>query len=290
MGFTKYLKAAFVNPWNLLVFLGGSAFALISGHPDILFPLVAAGEIGYLGMLASHPRFQKAIDAHEAAATRADVSQTTQRTLERILRTLPPKSLERFSALRGRCLELRQLASELKNPLEQQADRPFEESQTQGLDRLLWLYLRLLFTQYSLARFLQKTRPEEIDRDIARINAQLKATPADAADLHAQRIRKTLEDNLATCQARLTNLKKGQENLQLVELQLDQLENRIKSLGELSVNRQEPEFISSQVEHVADSMKQTEDTLSELRFATGLEAVTEETPQLLRPVQAKLVE
>jgi hypothetical protein len=286
----KYVNAAFLNQWNLLAFLGGTAFAILSGAPDVLLPLVLAAETGYLGLLASHPRFQKAIDAQAAAVGRDEVSRTTQRTLERILRTLPPKTLERFSTLRARCLELRQLATELKNPLQQQADLPFEESQTAGLDRLLWMYLRLLFTQFSLSRFLQKTRPEQIERDIEQVQARLAKVPAENGGLQEQRIRKALVDNLATYEERLANLRKAQDNLQLVELQIDQLENRIHSLSEMAVNRQEPEFISTQVEHVADSMKQTEDTISELRFATGLDAINEETPKLLRAVQAKLVE
>ena len=70
MGFGKYLKTAFVNRWNLLVFLGGIGFALLSGHADVVAPLVLAGELGYLGFLGTHPKFQKYVEAQEAKATR----------------------------------------------------------------------------------------------------------------------------------------------------------------------------------------------------------------------------
>ena len=36
MGFGKYLKAAFVNHWNLLTFLGSAAFVTILGPVDFL--------------------------------------------------------------------------------------------------------------------------------------------------------------------------------------------------------------------------------------------------------------
>ena len=62
----------------------------------------------------------------------------------------------------------------------------------------------------------------------------------------------------------------------------DQLENKIRSLSEMAINRQEPEFISNEVGHVASSMMETERTMNDLQFATGLAAVTEETPELLR--------
>jgi len=154
----------------------------------------------------------------------------------------------------------------------------------------LWIFLRLLYTHFALSRFLQKTDSESIQQDIGRIEKRLAQLPPDPQALQQQRIRKTLEDNLATSQERLVNFKKAMDNLQLVELQLDQLENRIHSLSEMAVNRQEPDFISSQVDLVATSMIQTEQTMNELRFATGLDAATAETPPLLRPVQAQIIE
>jgi hypothetical protein len=290
VGLTKYLKAAFLNRWNLLAVLAGSGFALLSGRADVALPLVWAAEVAWLGLLGTHPRFQKYVDAQDAAATRSATSQAAQRSLQRILTTLPPKLIERFRALRGRCLELQQIAGEMKHPAEQQLDRPLEDSQAAGLDRLLWTFLRMLFTHHALSRFLQKTDAAAIQRDVDRLTKRLAAMPAGEQDVQQQRVRKALEDNLAACHERLANLKKATDNLQLVELQIDQLENRIQSLSEMAVNRQEPDFISSQVDQVAASMVQTEQTMNELRFATGLEALSEETPSLLRPIEAKIVE
>jgi len=54
----KYIKKAFVNQWNLLIFAGGMGFAALSGRPDIAIPLVLAGEVAYLGLLGTHPKFQ----------------------------------------------------------------------------------------------------------------------------------------------------------------------------------------------------------------------------------------
>ena len=68
MHFGKYLKAAFLGHWNLLVFLSSMAFALVSGYGDVLLPLVLAGEIAYVGLLGSHPKFQSYVDAQAAKA------------------------------------------------------------------------------------------------------------------------------------------------------------------------------------------------------------------------------
>lgn len=289
MGLAKYLQAAFLNRWNLLALFGAGGFSLLSGRPDIALPVVAAVELAYLGLLGTHPRFQKAIEAREAAQRRAETSQQTSQTLQRIMQTLPRDMMQRFHDLRQRCLELRQIATDLSHPGDRVVDETFEQSQLAGLDRLLWIFLRLLYTRYALSRFLAKTDENEIQQDVRQLEARLAQLPAEPADLQQQRIRKTLEDNLATSRERLVNYNKAAGNLQLVELQLDQLENRIRSLSEMSVNRQEPDFISSQVDLVADSMVQTEQTMNELRFATGLDTLTSETPPLLRPVRAQVI-
>ena len=88
-------------------------------------------------------------------------------------------------------------------------------------------------------------------------------------------------DNLATSQERLANLEKARENHELVQLEIERLENKIRSLSELAVNRQEPDFISDQVDSVATSMRETEETMHELDFATGFGDLDEEVPQLV---------
>ena len=200
MRFGKYLKAAFLNHWNLLAFLGGCAFALISPAPDVLLPVVAAGEIAYLGMLGTHPKFQKYVEAQEAKKTRAASSVSTQQTLERITSSLPKELFDRFVALKTRCLELQQIAGELKQTGSEEVHQPFENYQIAGLDRLLWIHLRLLYTQYALYRFLKQTSEEQIRADIKRLETELSRLPASPGGDQQQRVRKALEDNLQTSQ------------------------------------------------------------------------------------------
>jgi chemotaxis protein histidine kinase CheA len=277
----KYLKTAFLNQWNLLAFLGAAAFGVISGAPDIVLPLVAAGEMTYLGLLATHPKFQKYVDAQDAKATRTDASVAAQRALDRITQSLPRDSLDRFRAIKARCLELQQIALELKHPGKLPEQLPFEDFQADSLDRLLWIHLRLLYTEYALQRFLSKTSERQMREDIGGVEERLARIPADTQSPQQQRIRKALQDNLQTLNDRLANLQKARDNYELVKLEIERLENKIQSLSELAVNRQEPDYISGQVDQVAASMLETEKTMNELQFATGLETV-EATPELLR--------
>lgn len=290
MGLTKYLKAAFVNRWNLLAFLGGCGFSLLSGHADVFLPLVLAGETAYLGFLGTHPRFQKYVEAQEAKAARQDGSTAATMTARRILHELPKELVQRFGAVRSRCAELRQLARQMRDPDHVGDPQPLEDLQLAGLDRLLWMYLRLLFTQYSLSQFLKKTSAQQIESDIRQFEGRLKALPATATDPRQQRLRKVVEDSLQTSHARLANYQKAEENCELMGLEIERLENTIHSLSELAVNRQEPEFISGQIDQVATSMVQTEKTMGELQFVTGLKSLDDEVPQILRDETAVMKE
>ena len=84
VGLWKYLKVAFLNRWNLLAFLGASGFALLSGHADVALPVIMAAELAYLGLLGTHPRFQKSVEAQHAARRRAETSEATTQTLQQI--------------------------------------------------------------------------------------------------------------------------------------------------------------------------------------------------------------
>lgn len=280
MGLTKYLKAAFLNHWNLLAFLGGLAFALISGRFDVVCPLVLAGEVAYLALLATHPKFQKSVNAVDAKASRRDGTEAAEAAVRRILKELPKSIVQRFEDLRSRCTDLRQISMRMREPVSADESPLLEDVQLAGLDRLLWMYLRLLYTQYALTQFLQKTSDKEIQADMNLLSERLANIPT--GDERQQRIRKVVEDNLQTSRARLENYRKAKENHELMGLEIDRLENTIHSLSELAVNRQEPNFISGQIDQVAASMVQTEKTMGELQFVTGLHHTDEEVPALLR--------
>jgi chemotaxis protein histidine kinase CheA len=285
MGLFKYIKTAFLAPWNLLAFGAGMAAATLSFDANlamVIASLVAAGEIAYLGFLGTHPRFQKYVEAQEAKGKRSEATVGAQQALQQILTDLPAPARQRFEALRTRCLELRQIAVNLRDPSLAHTPLPLDEFQLEGLDRLLWIYLRLLFTQHALERFLIKTSEKELRQNIQTQESRLQALPADSGDPQRQRVRKSLEDNLETSRARLQNLQKARDHMELVKLEIERLETKIYSLSELAVNRQEPNFISEQVDQVATSMAQTERTMNELQFATGLSTAQEEVPQLIR--------
>ncbi len=277
----KYIKAAFKNRWNLLALMAGTGVALIGGHPDVAFPLILAAETAYLALVGSNAKFQNYVDVQQHREQREDRSRQNQLVLKRMLRSLPRPLLDRYRQLQERLQELQNIAADLKQPIQDDTDLSLESYQMESLDRLLWIYLRLLFTYHSLQKFLQKTSVERIHSDIQRIEKRLALLRPEDTSPHTQKMRRTLEDNLVTSKDRVRNYERARANHEFVELEIDRLENKIKSLAEVAVNRQEPDYVSSQVDQVAHSMQETEKTMNDLQVFTGLGQLDTDVPVLL---------
>jgi hypothetical protein len=275
-----YLKEAFLFRWNLLFFLGGAAAAALTPVAAVLLPLVAAGELTYLTGLVSIPRFRAAIDAkvHAAAKGAAGPAPPSQPpvSLVTMLTGLPSDARTRFQRLHARCLELRSIAAGVRGAAGDQGGSA-EDIRTPGLDRLLWLFLRLLLSKTALDRFLQSMNEQEIAARLADLRSNLE-TARKGGD---ERIVRSLQDSVASGELRLDNYGRAKKNAEFVSVELDRIEGKIQALAEMAVNRQDPDFLSSQVDSAADSMRQTEKAVSELQHLTGLGEQLEEPPAIL---------
>jgi hypothetical protein len=286
VGLGKYLKKAFLFHWNLLAFGGAMGFALLSGHPDVFVPLVLAGELSFVGLVGTNARFQRSVDIQEHQEARAKGTVHAEEAMERMLQSLPPPQIRRFKNLREHCRALREIAKNLRTSAELAGDSSplvLDNLQLSGLDRLLWMHLRLLFTQTMLERFFERTTREQIESEIARLEDRLSRMPAEDPSSTSPRqvMRKAVEDNLETSRARLANYQKARENFELIQAEIERLESKINSINEMAINRQDPQFVSSQVDAVADSLVQTEQTINDLNFATGLDPFDDAIPALV---------
>ncbi len=278
----KYIKRAFLNHWNLLVFGSGVAVGVLSGQPDVVLPIVVAGEVAYLGLLATHPKFQRYVEAQDHKNKAQQRSVKNQEIMQRIIRTLPQPMHQRYENLRYRCRELAEIARDLKQPDALDSVVDLDHIRSASLDRLLWVFLRLLFTQYSLERFLETISLDALSREAARLERQIADLDAGQRGVHDAKIRRALEDNLATLRERMNNANTAEANYRYVKLELDRLENKIIGLAEMAVNRQDANFISTQVDAVAESVKESERTMTELQYITGLNDLDDQAPELLR--------
>jgi hypothetical protein len=277
-----YVKEAFLFRWNLLLFLGGTAAALLSPLTGVLLPLVAAGELTYLTGLISVPRFRAAIDAKAHAAGKAGDESTGPAappvSLVSMLADLPSEARTRFQRLHARCVEMRTIANGVRGAAGNQGASA-EEIRTPGLDRLLWLFLRLLVSKAALDRFLQTMNEPEMSARLAELRKNFAAAQGSAD--RDERIVRSLQDSIASGELRLDNYGRAKKNAEFVSIELDRIEGKIQALAEMAVNRQDPDFLSNQVDSAAESMRQTEKAVSELQHLTGLADQLEEPPAIL---------
>lgn len=263
-GFLKYLRAAFVWRWNLLAFGAGIATALLSGHPDAVFALVAAAEIGYLGMLSTHPRFRKAIDARPAPKT---TSANHAQLLNQIRAALRPEVWERFETLRDRCLGLDRLARQFRGPEASQSNVA-SEIQTSSLERLLWMFLKLLYSVDALNRFLRGTDREELVQGVAIGEKELETARSSQRN---EKLLKSLEDKVETLRQRLANYDRAAENREFLTAELDRIEQKVNAIGEMSISAHDAADFSSQVDGITDGIAATEEAIRTLDVAPMLE-------------------
>jgi hypothetical protein len=285
-----YLKHAFLFHWNLLFFLGATALALLSPWPGALLPIVGSLELAYLTGLLAMPRFRTAIDAKLAAEVRERssaraVDPRAQQSLQRIIESLPAPALQRFALLRERCFEMREIASGVQGRAAGPADSP-ESIRTPALDRLLFLFLKLLMSQDGLNRFLKSTSAKDLGARVEEVRSRLAAAQAAKDD----RAVHSLQDSLADAQLRLENYNKSIKDAEFVALELDRIETKIQALTEMAVSRQDPDTISHQVSAAAESMQHTEEAVNQLQTLSGLADQLADPPAILEADLGKMVQ
>ena len=287
--FGTYVKAVFSNRWNLLFLAGGVVASFITGHADVFLALVAAAEVGFLTAVASNPRFQRSVDSQAGAAEAERSNESLLRRFNQLYYALTGEAQEQFNCMRKRCESLRPAAQPDSAPADARIDS-FAQSQAAGVDKLLWVYLKLLHTKVTLDRFLKTTDADEILNLEQSTRQRLEALPVgqasslsykdSTAELTAKK-RRSLEDTLATATARRENLKRAKDNCEFVQLELERIAVKLTALSEMAVNRQDPGQITNEVDDVARSVEGTEQAINDLQSFTGLSKEDAQAPPIL---------
>jgi hypothetical protein len=277
----RYIRKAFTNHWNLLGLVGGIGFSALSSNPEVGLSLVAAAEIAWLGFVGTHPRFQQYVDVSENETQRSQDAAATDERMRKMFAALPRGLQNRFTELLKQCHELRSISQGYHAANSATEDGTVSELRMNGLDKLLWLYLKLLYTEFSLNRFFETTGVDQIQRDLKQVQERIKREQERPPGTQRDRIIATLQDNLESCEQRLANFSQAKDSYELVRAEQQRLETRIRSLAEMSISQGDPGTISSQVDTVAGSVAQTEKTLEDLKFVTGLSSVDETVPEII---------
>lgn len=286
LSFGTYLQAAFYNRWNLLFLSGAIVASFIAPMHDVGLALAAAAEIAFLAFCSTNERFQRVVDSQADASVENKTAEQMRLRFNQLFYGLDTAAQARFNELRARCEVLRDVKL---GPGDEDAALRLEkvaDLQLSGVNRLLWVYLKLLHTRATLMHFFKATNEGEIKNLIEVTRLRLEAIPASSTDDINEKKRRSLDDTLRTATARWDNWKRAKENSEYVELELERIAAKLTALAELAINRQDPDRITTEVDQVTQSVQTTEQTMSELHDITGFTPEDLVAPQILnRPSQ-----
>lgn len=260
------MKRAFTWHWHLLALGAGVVAGIFSGYPEMVLPLVAAGELLYLGMLGTNDRFQKVLFGQELLEGKEDQSVAEAKRLEKLMEFLSDDDRARFYRLRERCQMMTKLRAKMESGGEvtggaaatAASDADFRN---RSLDRLLWLFLKLLHHEEALERFVGNTSGEVLDESFLETKAQVAAAEAVEG---RERLADSLREKMDTIEQRISNYREAEENLELVRAELDKTEQKIAHICEVGMTSRDGSEFSHQIKGIADGVSISEKALAGL--------------------------
>jgi hypothetical protein len=201
--------------------------------------------------------------------------------LNRILTALDNEDRSRYERLKDLCLELRHIADRIKGTIKTELE-VISDVQVNSINRLLWMYLKLLYSKNALESYFKAINVDEIEARIKLAKERLEAMGMEDNDSEADaKRRESLMDTLKTSRKRLENYRISTDNYDFIGLELERLYAKITSLAEMGINQQDPNLITNEISVVSSSIEKAERTMDELDFITGFSLQDEEPPDLL---------
>ena len=254
----SYLKAAFLNPYNLSLLGGAAAASLLTLNP---LPILGALGLETLWLLWApdskrlrhllwDPRFSKLRKAIEAEERRKRIA------------GLPDHDRERVEGLVTRREEIESLAAQ--NPT-------FTGELLRGelvkTDRLVDAYVEMALTCARYRAYLDSVDARALERDVERYAAEVRR--GDPADQRTEISQKTL----AIVVKRQERMREIEHYLAVARGQLDLIENTFQLIADQIVTMQSPKELSGQLDELlegVEAIKQSARDTEAMLEASGL--------------------
>jgi hypothetical protein len=243
----KYLKEAFWLgpqvpglgrlPVNALAALGFAILGL--GHPG--FWLLGAGlEAAYLSMVATHPRFQRAIDARERFLEAGSAEEGRRE----LAASLGPEARRRFDSLETK------IASVLQTGREAHLGALEIESRRDALERLSWIALKLLVARHQLEASRLHAGEADLKRRIAGLEHELATESGEPSAL-----RQSQSATLEILRQRLRNLERSEQTLKQIDSDLTRVEAQVDLAFESATLQGGGEIVAANLELATEALK-----------------------------------
>jgi len=254
-GLWDYVRAAFsACPLGMFVppnWIGLGLFVLL-GFVSSGFWLLGAGlELGYLYLVATHPRFQRFVSAVGLVQSQ----QEWQKRLDAAVARLSPGDRQRFLALQARCQSI----------LAQQGGEPGSALKAQGdsLGRLMWIYMTLLLTRQSISRVVADSVDAGIESRLAKLQDRLKA------DRLTDDLQRSLASQVDILQQRLVKQHEAADKVAFLDAELARIQEQVELIREQGVLATDPETVSQRIDQVSATLGGTAQWLREQQQLYG---------------------
>jgi hypothetical protein len=263
--FGAMIKRALKWHWHLLGLGAGVAIGLLSGHPDVVLPIVAAGEMAYLGFLGTNARFQNVLKGEQLLKDKATFSPEPDNStrLQELMNFLAPADVQRFQNLRDRCSELTRLQNRMRSERGMSTQGP-DSFRTESLDKLLWLFLKLLHHKTGIDRFLHYTDRDKLATDLAAANQQLEEAKSEN---RIERLIESLAEKAQTISDRMRNYDEAVDNSDLIRAELDKTEQKITHICEVGMTSTDATDLSARIDGLTTSISTSERAIEGLDLA-----------------------
>ena len=287
LNFFDYVKAAFnqkadiagLGPMPVNKMLLFAAAVLGIWNPGFWFLGIAA-EALYLWLMASNKNYQTLVRASFLNQQR-EIWGGKQ---ARVLRSLDPPSHERYDRLVDNCSGILKITgSDPYKPGD--PGTPVKDLRVSGLNRLMWMFLKLLSSRLRIKAIISATSAQELETEIREISQKMAKEPESSP------LRRSLEGTLDIQKRRLDNLLKAKDSLKVIESELDRIEKQANLLREEASVSSDPGLLSVRLDGVMDSLSGTSQWMSEQNELFGfLEERSMPDALIAKPEKRKLKE
>lgn len=283
LNFFDYVKAAFhqkadvagLGPMPVNKMLIGAVVVLGIWNPGFWF-LGIAGEALYLWMMANNKNYQKVIQASMLTVQKEMWGE--KHSL--VLKSLDAHSLQRYDLLVENCSGILKITgSDHLDPAAAAKDLRIS-----GLNRLIWMFLKLLSSRLRIIDIIDRTSEEELEKEIREISEKLPAAPESSP------LRRSLQGTLDIQKRRMDNFLRARESLMVIESELDRIEKQVTLLREEASVSSDPEIVSLRLDGVMDSLSGTNQWMSEQNEIFGFMEESAVPDDLIYKPERKRVE
>jgi hypothetical protein len=276
-GFVDYLRAAFnARPFGMFVppnWVGLGAFALLGLANPGFWVLGLGLELGYLAVLATNPRFQRTVHASRLSSSDGD----WQQKISALITRLDPSDRRLYETLLTRCRAI------LDQQLHGGAIPHGLDSQSDGLGRLLWMYLRLLVARQAIRRVLADAERGES------LSGRLKALDAQIAQSElSDDLRRSLNSQADILRQRLAQQTEARQKLAFLDAELTRIQEQAELIREQAALSTDPEILSQRIDEIAATLGGTSQWIRDQQKVYGaMEDLLSEPPPLATSIRVR---